>query len=148
MKTLRVHKQYNQNNKSQVYITSDDDIIADDWCFSIELGEIFQCKESNEPEDHYISATDKTYHTNTDPHHCYKIIATTNTEVGYGDEVGGWYPFPTLSKSFIERLCKMDDINTITIECELLTEPMLRFVPKVDLNNALVISTINITLKQ
>ena len=41
-KTLRVHSRYNQkNNKWQVYITSDDDIVAGDWCYAIELGEVF-----------------------------------------------------------------------------------------------------------
>ena len=147
-KTLRVHKQYIQNNKLQVYVTSDDDIVAGDWCYAIELGEPFQCKESNESEDHYISTKDVVYYTNNDPHHCSKIVATTDSKLSNGIRWGKPFPFPTPSDSFIKRFCKLDDINTITIECEseLSTEPLLQFVPKVDLNNVLVISTVNLKL--
>ena len=149
-KTLRVHNRHNQKNKKwQVYITSDDDIVAGDWCYAIELGEVFQCKESNEPEDHYISTTDKVYYTNIDPHHCSKIEATNDTELVDDERWNKITQLPTPPKSFIKRFCKMADVNIITIECEceLSTDPLLRYILKVDSDNALIISAINISFR-
>jgi len=159
-KTLRVHKQYNQNNKLQVYMTSDCFIRRGDWGFAIELGEVFQCEEANNNEDHYISTSGKIYHTNSDPHHCYKIEATTDEKLTDCNVCGlsnnkhklGCKTkslrtnLPQISKSFIKRFCKMDDINTITVdcECELSTEPLLRYKLKVDSDNVLIIHGINL----
>ena len=149
-KTLRVHNRYNQkNNKWQVYITSDDDIVAGDWCYAIELGEVFQCKESYELEDHYISTTDKVYYTNIDPHHCSKIEATNDAGLVDGIRWNKPHPLPTLSKLFIKRFCKLNDVSTITIECECepSTDPLLQHILKVDSDNVLIISTINLSFR-
>jgi len=84
-----------------IYILSYDEPTEGDYAFAHELGKVFKVKTVG--EDHYYSEQGILYHTNVDPHHCFKIIATTDETLN----------LPTVSKLFLKKYCErpMEEVN-------------------------------------
>jgi hypothetical protein len=96
-----IHLRRMFNEKGQLlYFTSSEEIKEGDWYL---LGNTPRQSTGNlgKPDSKWL-----------------KIIATTDTELGYGDEVGGWYPLPQIPQSFIEEYCKQGGIDKVELEYE------------------------------
>lgn len=48
-----------------------------------------------------------------------KIIATTNEDLGYGDEYGAFYQLPIPSNEFLKKYCELGGIDEVLVEYEL-----------------------------
>lgn len=88
-----------------LYFTSDEKIKEGDWYYN--------------SSNHIISQADKRYGEIKNPLPHRKIVATTDGELGFRDEIGGWYPLPQISQSFIKQYCEAGGkINEVEIEYE------------------------------
>lgn len=86
-----------------LYFISDDEIKDRDWCYDNLLGLVFQF-EIGEANSDFIKK------------HIKKIIATTNEELGYGDEFGGFYQLARPSKEFLKKFCELNGIWEVEVE--------------------------------
>lgn len=82
----------------QLYVTSNEEVKYNNWClhknpfYAIDKGHI---------EKPIFCTLNNTF---SIQEHWRKIIATTDCELGYGDNVGAFYHLPQLSQQFIEKL--------------------------------------------
>ena len=86
-----------------LYFISDDEIKDRDWCYDNLLGLVFQF-EIGEANSNFIKK------------HIKKIIATTNEELGYGDEFGGFYQLARPSNEFLKKYCELGGIDKVLVE--------------------------------
>lgn len=72
-----------------LYITSDDKIEDSDWCINL-------------AHNILVKPTDLEW-ANSNKDNLKKVVATTNVELGYGDNVGFWKSLPQPPQQFIEQ---------------------------------------------
>lgn len=77
-----------------LYITSDEEIKEGDWCILFDsFGHLF----TNDAQQ-YIPSKGHILNNGL-----RKVIATTDNELGHGDNVGAWYSLPQPSQAFITK---------------------------------------------
>ena len=88
-----------------LYFLSDDEIKEGDWYFD---GVDFVHKKSKY-NDALVDGNKK----------AKKIIATTDEELGYGDEFGAFYQLPRPSNEFLKKYCELGGVDKVLVEYEL-----------------------------
>ena len=109
--------------EQHLYFTIDEDVKEGDWFYHLIDNVIHQCTRItgnsirfNVSDDEYLTRNDK----------CKKIIASTDPKLRLniptlntrGDRTVYPAPFPQLSQAFIEKYCKLGDIDEVDIEYE------------------------------
>jgi hypothetical protein len=101
--------------EKEIYITTDEEIKESDWCYDSIYG-IAQVTKIGNSGILYFDKESFCLGGKEELSRVRKIISTTDTKLGYGDEFGGWYPLSQPSQAFIEKYCKVGGIDEVLVE--------------------------------